>query len=124
MAIAVRSEAVPDPGPLLHLVDPRHPLAFVRGADGIVGLGEAVRLTFTGPSRIADAADAWRTICESATVEDAIGLPGTGLVAIGSFAFADDSAAESVLIIPAVDLWAAAATSPGAPPPRRPPPAG
>ncbi len=102
MAIAVRSEAVPDPGPLLRLVDPRHPLAFVRGADGIVGLGEAVRLTFTGPSRIADAADAWRTICESATVEDAVGLPGTGLVAIGSFAFADDSAAESVLIVPAV----------------------
>ena len=102
VAIAVRSEAVPDFGSLLGLVDPRHPLAFVRGTDGIVGLGAAVRLTFTGSSRIADAADAWRTICESATVEDAVGLPGTGLIAIGSFAFAHDSATESVLIVPEV----------------------
>ncbi len=98
----MRTEAVPDPGPLLGLSDPHHPLAFVRGGDGVVGVGEAVRLTFTGPDRIAEAADAWRTICASADVDDAVGVPGTGLVAIGSFAFADDSAAESVLIVPAV----------------------
>lgn len=101
MGIAVRTEAIPDPGPLLRLVDTRHPLAFVRGGDGIVGVGEAVRLTFTGPHRIREAADAWRTICASASVDDAVRLPGTGLVGMGSFAFADDSGAESVLIVPA-----------------------
>ena len=69
---------------------------FLRGADGIVGIGEALRLTFSGPHRIADAAAAWRppgaTAAESST---RWACPGTGLVAFGSFAFADDSAVES-----------------------------
>ena len=38
----------------------------------------------------------------TATVTDPIGLPGTGLVALGAFAFADASAKTSVLIVPKV----------------------
>lgn len=100
--VTVTSVAVPDSGPLLKFCDPRHPLAFVRNGHGVVGMGAAVRLAFTGPDRIREAADAWRAICASALVDDAVGLPGSGLIAFGSFAFADTSAHESVLVIPSV----------------------
>lgn len=98
----VVSAIVADVGRLVPLLDPRHPLAFVRDGDGIVGFGEAVRLEFRGPERIAEAAEAWRRLCADATVEDAAGLPGSGLVAFGSFSFAADSEAPSVLIVPEV----------------------
>lgn len=87
---------------LLPLLDARHPLLFVRRGEGIAGLGEALRLEFSGPSRIQDAADAWREIAAAATVEDPVALSGTGLVAFGAFAFSDDSTATSVLIVPRV----------------------
>jgi menaquinone-specific isochorismate synthase len=47
-----------------------------------------------------DATAAWKRIAEAATVTDPIGLPGSGLVALGAFAFADESAVSSVLIVP------------------------
>ena len=40
----------------------------------------------------------WR----SAVVRDEVGVPGTGPVAFGSFAFADDSAAGATLVVPEV----------------------
>lgn len=98
--LSVETVAIGDPGPLLDLAEPRHPLAFVRRSEGLVARGEAVRLEFRGAGRIADAASAWRALVADAVVTDPIGLPGTGLVALGSFAFADDSAATSVLIVP------------------------
>ncbi|CAN5255888.1 chorismate-binding protein [soil metagenome] len=104
MELVVRTEASPDHGSLLARLGSRHPLAFLRNGDGIVGLGEALRLEFTGPARIPDAAAAWRALSAEATVVDPVGLPGTGLVALGSFAFADASTATSVLIVPAVIL--------------------
>lgn len=103
-ALSVSTEASADHGALIERLDPRSPLAFLRDGDGIVGLGEALRLEFTGPTRIPDAAAAWRALSELSTVADAVGLAGTGLVAFGSFAFADSSAATSVLIVPSVVL--------------------
>jgi menaquinone-specific isochorismate synthase len=47
-----------------------------------------------------DAAVAWREIASAATVRDPLRMPGTGLVAFGTFAFADHSAQSSVLIVP------------------------
>lgn len=88
------------PAALPSLADPRHPLLWQRNGSGLVGLGEALRLEFSGPDRLREAADAWRTLCASATVDDPIGLPGTGLVAFGAFAFSSRSSATSVLIVP------------------------
>lgn len=85
---------------LLEFADPAHPLAALRRGDGIVGIGVATRLTFTGPQRLTDAADAWRRLCADADVVDEVHAPGSGLVAFGSFAFADHSSATSVLIVP------------------------
>ncbi|MBX3196158.1 MAG: chorismate-binding protein [Microbacteriaceae bacterium] len=74
----------------------------MRRGEGIAGLGEAARLEFRGPNRIRDAAATWQRIAAAATVRDEVGLSGSGLVAFGAFAFADDSAGASVLIVPRV----------------------
>ena len=85
---------------LLPLTDPAAPLAWLRGDRGAVGIGEALRLTFRGPHRFRDAAEAWRRIADAATVDDPVRVPGSGLVAFGAFAFADGSDTESTLIVP------------------------
>lgn len=87
--------------PLIEMMH-ENPLAFVRNGGGIIGYGEAVRLRASGKDRIATLADGWRSLVSTATVTDNVMLPGTGLVAFGSIAFADESAAESVLIVPEV----------------------
>jgi menaquinone-specific isochorismate synthase len=96
------AETVPidDPRQLLPLADTANPLFWVRKGYGIVGIGEALRLEFSGPDRITDAAAAWREVAAAATVSDAVRRPGTGLVAFGTFAFDDESSATSVLIVP------------------------
>jgi len=93
-----------DIGRLIPLIDPRDPLLFVRRGQGIAGIGEAMRLEFTGPNRMTDAAAAWREVLATSTIDDPLGIPGSGLVALGSFAFSEHSAATSVLIVPAVIL--------------------
>src|SRR5665213_2820922 len=100
--LTVTTEAIDDIRPLVPLVDPRHPLVFVRRGQGIAGIGEGLRLEFSGPSRMTDAAAAWKRVAAAARVTDPLSLPGTGLVALGAFAFSDNSAATSVLIVPSV----------------------
>jgi menaquinone-specific isochorismate synthase len=99
---AVRTVAVDVRQPLLDLLpDAPGALAWVRQGDGLVGWGEAARLELSGPSRFAEAQAWWSGLTSAADVEDDVGLPGTGLVAFGSFAF-DGSAATSVLVVPRV----------------------
>lgn len=101
-ALIVETTRIPDPGPLVSLLDGHSPLLWRRRGFGISGHGVAVRLEFSGPGRMADAAQAWRDIVAAARVTDPLGLPGTGLVALGSFTFASDSAQSSVLIVPSL----------------------
>ncbi|TBN58449.1 isochorismate synthase [Glaciihabitans arcticus] len=101
-ALTVRTLALDEIGPLVPLLDPRDPLLFVRRGQGVAGFGEAVRLEFTGEDRMREASAAWRELVSLSEVSDAVDLPGTGLIALGSFAFSRDSAATSVLIVPSV----------------------
>lgn len=87
---------------LLSRTNPAHPLAWLRNGEGLIGAGNTLRLAFRGPNRFEDAATAWRTISSSAIVDDRVNVAGSGLVGFGSFAFADSSASESVLVIPEV----------------------
>ncbi len=87
---------------LLPLADPRQPLVWARGDDAFVGVGCALRLEFTGPDRMLDAGRAWAEVAHAATVNDEVGLPGSGLIAFGSFTFSALSGATSVLIVPHV----------------------
>nr|WP_197981759.1 isochorismate synthase [Frigoribacterium sp. CFBP 13712] len=102
--MSVRSTRIDHISPLLDVVDRRDPLIFVRGGAGMAGIGEALRLEFTGPTRMTDAADAWREVAARATVVDEVGVAGSGLIAFGSFAFDDESTDTSVLIVPRIVL--------------------
>ncbi|MEY4499803.1 MAG: hypothetical protein RL319_791 [Actinomycetota bacterium] len=83
---------------------PEDASAFIRNGQGLVGYGEAVRLTARGPRRMQELAEAWRALVATTVVEDQVQQTGSGLVAFGTFSFADDSSAESVLVVPKVLL--------------------
>jgi menaquinone-specific isochorismate synthase len=98
--LRVETTRVDDIRLLLPLIDPRHPLLWMRKGDGLAGVGTALRLEFRGPNRILDAGAAWRLIAAAAHVTDPLESPGTGLVAFGAFAFSERSALVSTLIVP------------------------
>jgi len=92
-------DAVPED--LFSYADPHAPLVWVRGDRGCVGVGEVLRLRFSGPERFAEASATWSRITAEAVVDDPVRLPGSGLIAFGSFAFSEsDPEGESVLIVP------------------------
>ena len=93
----VRADSAPA---FVELLNAEAPLLWRRKGAGLVGHGEALRLTFSGPNRMEDAARAWQRIVAQANVNDSVSVPGTGLVGLASFAFADDSPTTSVLIVP------------------------
>jgi menaquinone-specific isochorismate synthase len=88
--LEVRTVAVDDPGTLLEWTAPDAPLGFLRRGDGIVGLGVAVRVP----------AESWTAHAAAAIVDDAVGMPGSGLVAFGAFPFRRDRPRE--LLVPSV----------------------
>jgi menaquinone-specific isochorismate synthase len=101
-SLTVETTAIDDPGPLVTMLDREQPLVWRRRGFGITGHGVAARFEFTGASRMADAAAAWHAVVAAASITDPLALPGTGLVAFGSFAFSPASSTSSVLVIPSV----------------------
>jgi len=91
-------DAVPD---LMALLPDDAPVTWVRRGEGMVGWGCAAMLRTSGPARFADAAKWWSELVARSTVDDEVAEPGTGLVAFGSFAFAEDPG-RSVLAVPSV----------------------
>jgi menaquinone-specific isochorismate synthase len=102
--LVVRTVAVDETEPLIPRTDPRNPMVWLRRGEGIVGLGEVLRIESGGATRIEDASAAWTELASQADIDDRVGLPGTGLVAFGAFAFAAASEATSVLIVPELVL--------------------
>lgn len=98
----MRTVAMDDPGDLIAWAHALQPTAFLRGGDGLVGYGSRVDFVHSAGDRIAALADWWQQLAARAVVHDEVNLPGTGLVAFGSFAFSDDSAQSSILTVPAV----------------------
>jgi len=92
---------VDEPGPLLSLLPEDGALAWVSRGEGLVGWGEAARFETAGADRFELAQDWWRATVASSEVADDVLLPGSGLVAFGSFAF-DGERGSSVLVVPEV----------------------
>jgi len=74
--------------------------SFLHQNQGLIGWGEAHRLSAKGANRIESLDSQWRAIVSTAEITDEVNLPGSGLIAFGSIAFADQSDTESVLVIP------------------------
>jgi menaquinone-specific isochorismate synthase len=126
--LVVRTLPLTDPGPLLDLLPRTAPLAWVRRGEGIVGWGAVARIDLAASTepgqRFARADQAWSEVVARALVRDVVGLPGTGLVAFGSFSFAPSSPVGSVLVVPEVVVghrggtwWLTTVSAGGLPPP-------
>jgi menaquinone-specific isochorismate synthase len=99
--LTVRTWRIDDPGPLLDRL-PVDGVAWLQGRDGLVGAGVAARIDpGTGPARTTAATDALARLAAGATVVDDVDVPGSGLVAFGSFTFDVDTHGSS-LVVPEV----------------------
>jgi menaquinone-specific isochorismate synthase len=102
--LVVRTVPVDDPGDLLARLPDPGPVAWVRGGDGLVGWGEAARISLPAGEDRFTAGEKWLTeLFDGAEVTDEVGLPGCGPVAFGSFTF-DPTSDGSVLVVPAAVL--------------------
>jgi menaquinone-specific isochorismate synthase len=100
--LTVKSVSVADPGDLLSRLPGAAASAWIHHGDGLVGWGEAARLTLpAGEDRFA-AGEKWLAeLFDAAQIQDEVRAPGSGPVAFGSFTF-DPASEGSVLIVPAV----------------------
>ena len=100
----VRTVEIDDPGPLLALLPRDDNVAWIHHDDGLVGWGRAAAFTTSGPRRFADATAWWREITRHSVVRDEVDVPGTGLVAFGTFTFSDarTQSVASGLVVPEV----------------------
>src|ERR1700722_10330841 len=122
--LTVKTVKVPDPGDLLVRLPDLSPSAWIHRGDGLVGWGEAARLTIpAGADRFAVGEQWLSGLVANAEITDDVGLPGTGLVAFGSFTF-DPATGGSILMVPgtivarrAGGAWLTTITPDSGPPP-------
>ena len=70
---------------VLSYTSPSHPTYWNRRGDVMAALGETTSFIGAGGPAEAGFADWWRAVAADAEIDDPIGLPGTGLIAFGSF---------------------------------------
>ncbi|MGH3503735.1 MAG: chorismate-binding protein, partial [Nocardioidaceae bacterium] len=99
--LVARTVRIDDPGPLISLLPAEAPLSWVHRGDGLVGWGETARCQPAGPERFAEAERWWTDLASRSVVRDEAEVPGSGLVAFGSFAYADQPG-TSTLVVPSV----------------------
>ena len=98
--LVVRTVPVADPGGLVGRLPGPAALAWVRHGEGLVGWGEAARITLPAGEDRFTAGEKWlRELFDRATIEDQVAMPGSGPVAFGSFTF-DSTCDGSVLVVP------------------------
>jgi len=102
--LTVRTVPVPDPGDLLAQLPQPDAVAWVHRGAGLVGWGEAARVTLPAGEDRFTAGEKWhRSLFDAADIEDRVRVRGTGPVAFGAFTF-DASSEGSVLIVPRILL--------------------
>lgn len=99
-AFVVRTHQIDDPGALLDLV-PAGGHVWLHGDQGFIAWGRSAEATFSGPRALKDAEKWWSELVATAEVRSTVDVPGSGLIALGSFAF-DPERAPSRLIVPEV----------------------
>lgn len=94
-----------DPVEALAYADPSSPTVWTRNGDGLVAAGpDLLHIDVAEDGRITALADLWRAISQTTDIDDEVGVPGTGLVGFGAFAFDESSARPSTLIVPTAVL--------------------
>lgn len=98
-ALSVRTRVVADERALLDYLPGPSSFAWVRNGHGLVAWGEATRIVVSGRERFSRAQRWWNAVVKSASVDDPLSRPGSGIVAFASFAFEPE---RSVLVVPRV----------------------
>lgn len=98
-SVHARTVAIDDPGDLMRWVPADHGLAWLRRGEGLVAGGTLVRQEF---DCITDADAWWAAYAAELTIDSELpGVPGTGPLAFGSFAFdPGHTTKRSVLVVP------------------------
>jgi len=99
-SIPVTTSRLSEHLPLLDLLPENHPIAWVRGGDGLVGWGVFATTTVSGPNRFADARHWWQEQLSKMQINDSVHANGTGPILFTSFSFSPED--TSVLVIPEV----------------------
>ena len=98
--LVIRTTAIEDPGDLISRLPQPAAVAWVRHGEGLVGWGEAARVTLqAGEDRFTVAEKWFRSLLDTAATEDEVDVPGSGPVAFGSFTF-DPASDGSVMVLP------------------------
>jgi menaquinone-specific isochorismate synthase len=96
----VRTVPIADPGDLASQLPDQAAVAWIQHGEGLVGWGEAARVTLPAGEDRFTAGEKWlRALFDGARIDDQVGLPGCGPVAFGSFTF-DHTSDGSVLVVP------------------------
>jgi menaquinone-specific isochorismate synthase len=104
VGLTVRTVPIADPGDLASQLPGPGALAWIHGGEGLIGWGEAARVTLPAGQDRFTAADKWlREALDGARIDDEVGAPGCGPVAFGSFTF-DPASDGSVLVLPQLVL--------------------
>ncbi|HJG50646.1 MAG TPA: chorismate-binding protein [Brachybacterium faecium] len=74
--------------------------AWLRHGQGVVARGTAWSVRSAGPHRFAGAGAAFRQLADRARVDDEVRVRTSGLIALGSFSYADASQRPSTLMVP------------------------
>src|SRR5699024_3650611 len=74
--------------------------AWLRHGQGMVALGTDWSVQAGGPHRFAAAGSAFRALAARARVDDEVRVRTSGLIALGSFSYADGSPRPSTLMVP------------------------
>lgn len=101
MSLIVRTTRLVASDDLLQHLPKDNPLAWVRRGEGLVAYGRAAEIRSAGPTRFSDAGKWFSELAARSEVTDEVDEPGTGLIAFGAFAFADEPG-HSTLIVPEV----------------------
>jgi len=98
--LVIRTTAIEDPGDLFGRLPQADAVAWVRRGEGLVGWGEAARVTLpAGEDRFTVGEKWFRSLLDTAVTDDQVNVPGSGPVAFGSFTF-DAACDGSVLVLP------------------------
>lgn len=103
--LVAQTREIPPVDDLLAHTSASGPVAWLRRGEGIVAAGDGIAASLRvragqGARRSDLIAEAWRRIAADAAIDDPVDLPGTGLVGFGALTFDEDSAVDSVLVVP------------------------
>jgi menaquinone-specific isochorismate synthase len=96
MALSISVRQIPAPKTL----DFENRAVFLRQGQLIIAEGEVLRIETFGENRIAELSSKWKELIGSVQVDNQVGLPGSGMIALTSITFSEHSSAPSVLYIP------------------------